>query len=105
MRASGAPGAPGVVQVRWTRSAVWQLTSIGAFIAESNPRAAKEIEARLREPVTLLARFPAMGRPGRLAGTRELVVSGTPYIIPYRVSGAYVDILAVFYAAQNRPLT
>jgi toxin ParE1/3/4 len=45
-----------------------------------------------------------MGRPGRVAGTRELVVSGTPYIIPYRVAGTYVDILAVFHAAQNRPL-
>jgi toxin ParE1/3/4 len=93
------------VQVRWARSAVRQLASIGAYIAESNPKAATETEARLREAVTLLARFPAMGRPGRLAGTRELVVSGTPYIIPYRVGGAYVDILAVFHAAQNRPLT
>jgi toxin ParE1/3/4 len=101
----GPSAAPGVVQVRWTRSAVRQLASIGAYIAESNPRAATEIEVRLREAVTLLARFPAMGRPGRLAGTRELVVSGTPYIIPYRVTGAHVDILAVFHAAQNRPLT
>ena len=101
----GPSGAPGVVQVRWTQSAVRQLTSIGAVIAESNPKAAKDIEARLREAVTLLARFPAMGRPGRLAGTRELVVSGTPYIIPYRVAGKHVDILAVFHAAQNRPLT
>jgi len=94
----------GVVQVRWTRSAVRQLASIGAYIAESNPRAAKAVEARLRDAVTGLARFPAMGRPGRVAGTRELVVSGTPYIIPYRVADTYVDILAVFHAAQNRPL-
>ena len=94
----------GVVQVRWTRSAVRQLASIGAYIAESNPRAAKAVEARLRDAVTGLARFPAMGRPGHVAGTRELVVSGTPYIIPYRVADTYVDILAVFHAAQNRPL-
>jgi toxin ParE1/3/4 len=101
----GPSVAPGVVQVRWTRSAVRQLASIGGYIAESNPKAATGIEARLREAVMLLARFPAMGRPGRLAGTRELVVSGTPYIIPYRVTGDFVDILTVFHATQNRPLT
>jgi addiction module RelE/StbE family toxin len=92
------------VRVRWTRSAVRQLAAIGAYIAESNPQAAWRVEVRLREAVARLAQFPAMGRPGRIAGTRELVVPGTPYIVPYRVSGGHVDILAVFHAAQNRPL-
>ena len=48
---------------------------------------------------------PALGHPGRLPGTRELVVSGTPYIVPYRVSGRpeRVEILRVFHAARRLP--
>ena len=97
-------GAAGAVRVRWTRLAVEQLAAIGAFIAENNPSAARQVEARLREAVTNLTRFPGMGRPGRVAGTRELIIAGTPYIIPYRVIGDDIDILAVFHAAQDRSL-
>lgn len=92
------------VRVRWTRPAVQQLAAIGSYIAERNPKVAERVEARLREAVELLSRFPAASRPGRFAGTRELVVSGTPYVIPYRVESGSVDILAIFHAAQNRPL-
>jgi len=46
---------------------------------------------------------PAMGRAGRVAGTRELVVAETPYIIPYRVRGDAVEILRVFHAAREWP--
>jgi len=92
------------VRVRWTRPAVQQLAAIGSYIAERDPKAAERVEARLREAVELLARFPAAGRPGRIAGTRELVVSGTPYVVPYRVESRGVEILAVFHAAQNQPL-
>jgi addiction module RelE/StbE family toxin len=93
------------VRVRWTRPAVRQLAAIGSYIAERDPKAAERIEARLREAVELVARFPAAGRPGRISGTRELVVPGTPYVVPYRVESGSVDILAIFHAAQNRPLT
>ncbi len=92
------------MRVRWTRPAVQQLADIGSYIAERDPKAAERVEVRLREAVQLLARFPAAGRPGRITGTRELVVSGTPYVIPYRVESGGVDILAVFHAAQKRPL-
>lgn len=44
-----------------------------------------------------------MGRAGRVAGTRELVVADTPYIIPYRVRGDAVEILRVFHAARKWP--
>ena len=92
------------MRVRLTRPAVRQLADIGNYIAERDPKAAERVEARLREAVELLARFPAAGRPGRIAGTRELVVSGTPYVIPYRVESGAVDILADFHAAQKRQL-
>jgi len=92
------------VRVRWTRPAVHQLAAIGEFIAERNPAAAKQIERRLRAAVTALARFPMMGHEGRLPGTRELTVPGTPYVIPYRFDGDCVDILAIFHGARQREL-
>ena len=92
------------MQVRWTKPAVDQLTAIGAFIAERNPIAAKQIERRLRAAVEALAQFPMMGHAGRVPGTRELNVPGTPYVIPYRLDGEWVDILAIFHGAQRRDL-
>lgn len=50
-----------------------------------------------------LSNFPSMGRPGRVSGARELVVSGTPYIIPYRVRDEEVEILRVFHGARKWP--
>ncbi|HET6521471.1 MAG TPA: type II toxin-antitoxin system RelE/ParE family toxin, partial [Geminicoccaceae bacterium] len=50
-----------------------------------------------------LAQHPESGRPGRVPGTRELVVSGTPYIVPYRVQGNTVQILRVLHGARKWP--
>jgi toxin ParE1/3/4 len=44
-----------------------------------------------------------MGRPGRVTGTRELVVDGTPYILPYRVRNRVVQILRVLHGARRWP--
>lgn len=92
------------MQVRWTAHAVEQLRSIGDYIAEHNPTAAATVVDRLRTAVDALSRFPQMGRDGRVPGTRELSVPGTPYIIPYRVEGGHIAILAVFHGAQARDL-
>jgi toxin ParE1/3/4 len=43
------------------------------------------------------------GRPGRWPGTRELIIPGTPYIVPYRVKGPVVEILRVFHGARRWP--
>ncbi len=47
--------------------------------------------------------LPAIGRPGRVPGTRELVVPRTPFIVPYRLIGNHIDILAVMHAARAWP--
>jgi len=44
---------------------------------------------------------PASGRPGRLRGTRELVVTGTPYIAAHRVVDDMVTILRVLHGARQ----
>ena len=44
-----------------------------------------------------------IGRPGRVADTRELIISGTPYIVPYRIKGEFVQIITVLHSAQRWP--
>ncbi len=56
---------------------------------------------RVMEAVGRLGETPGMGRPGRVPNTRELLVSGTPYLVPYRVKRAEVQILRVFHASRR----
>jgi len=71
--------------------------------AEDNPAAAGRFVQKILRAVDLPKQNPAMGRAGRVAGARELVVSETPYIIPYRVRGDAMEILRVFHAAGKWP--
>jgi toxin ParE1/3/4 len=87
------------VRVRWLRIALANLDAEAEYIAEDNPAAVQKIF----RAVDLLKKEPAMGRAGRVAGTRELVVAETPYIIPYRVRGDAVEILRVFHTAREWP--
>ena len=91
------------MRVRWLRTALRNLDEAAAYIARDDPAAADRMVRRLREAVERLAEHPAMGRPGRIAGTRELVVPGTPYVIPYRVRGDTVQALRVLHGAQRWP--
>lgn len=93
----------GPVGVRWTRRALRALDGIAAYIAQDSPAQARRIVARVEDAVGQLASHPSMGRSGRVAGTRELVVSRTPFIVPYRVRGESVEILTVLHAARRWP--
>jgi toxin ParE1/3/4 len=73
------------------------------YIAQDRPDAAMSMVKRIQAAVSKLAPQPALGRPGRVTGTRELVVAGTPYIIPYRVRENTVEILRVFHGARRWP--
>lgn len=64
---------------------------------------AAEFVLHLRDSAAMLADHPNMGRPGRIAGTRELVVTRFPYILPYRVRGSTVEVLRVFHTARKWP--
>jgi len=91
------------VRVRWLRPALRNLEEEAEYIARDDPLAAARVVERIVTRVERLAAHPALGRPGRVPGTRELVVAGTPYIIPYRVRGAEVEILRVFHGARKWP--
>lgn len=91
------------MQVKWLRLALADLEEAAGYIAQSDPDAAKRIVARIWQATQILAEQPGIGRPGRVRGTRELLVSGTPYIVPYRVVGDAVQILRVLHTSRKWP--
>lgn len=68
--------------VKWTRQAMKSLDEIAAHIALDNPKAAHEFLTTVFESVDQLARLPALGRPGRVAGTHELILPTIPTSSP-----------------------
>ena len=91
------------MRLRYTPRAIRHLNSIADFIAQHNPSAAVQIGARIRTAAALLERFPAIGREGALATTRELIVPGLPYIVVYRVAHDEIAIVGIYHGAQLRP--
>jgi toxin ParE1/3/4 len=90
-------------EIRWLQRALANLDAEAAFIARDQPAAAARVVDAIVRAVELLAQHPALGRPGRVEGTRELVVHDTPYLVPYRVRGHAVEILRVFPGARKWP--
>jgi len=89
--------------VVWTSPASAQLAGLHEYIAESNEPAADQQVAILLNATNNLSDFPEIGRPGRRRGTRELVVSGTPYIVAYRIRLTVIEILAAVHGARRWP--
>ena len=91
------------MQIKWLRTALRNLDAEAEYIARDNPAAADRVVQKIRATVNLLAEQPALGRPGRVPNTRELVISGTPYLVPYRVHGQVIEVLRVLHAARRWP--
>jgi toxin ParE1/3/4 len=91
-------------RIRWTRKAFQNLEMAVLYVAEKSPQAAGELAKRIYHSVNVLGAHPEIGRPGRCKGTRELVINGTPYIVPYRIHGQQVEILTVLHGAKKWPL-
>ena len=86
------------MKIKWVRLALDDLDEIGKFIARDNPAAASRVLKRIWDAAYMLADQPHAGRAGRVPGTRELAVAGTPFIIPYRVVEDTVQILRGLHA-------
>jgi len=91
------------VRLEWSAFAIEDRDAIFDYIEEDRPRAAVVVDDRIRTQVRQLLQFPETGRPGRIEGTRELVISRTPYIAAYRITGDTVRILRVLHGAQLWP--
>ncbi len=83
--------------------AVDQLENVFEYIADGNPGAAERIVHRIHEAIIRTARMPNAGRIGRVPGTREVAVSGTPYLVAYRIVEKSIHILAILHGAQEWP--
>jgi toxin ParE1/3/4 len=79
------------------------LRDIFLYIAADNPAAARSLLKRIRTCIAGLADAPHLGRPGRVPGTRERIIAGTPYIIPYQVRADQLQILRVYHGARQWP--
>ncbi len=90
-------------KLKWTRRASRRLESIFDYIAQDIPQVAAKASGRLYSITQYLVDYPAMGRVGRINGTRELPLPDMPYIIAYRVTETSVDVITIFHTSQRWP--
>lgn len=91
------------MRVRRLRTALRNFDEEATYIAADDPKAARAVVERVLNAVATLADHPGIGRPGRVPGTRELVVPGTRYIVPYRVRRQIIEVLRVFHTSRRLP--
>lgn len=89
-------------ELEWKASAVADLMALVDYITDDNPRAALALLDEIQDKVALLPVHPKCCRPGRVMGTRELVVRPN-YIVVYAETEAAVTGLRVLHAAQQWP--
>jgi toxin ParE1/3/4 len=91
------------VIVRWLPEAEADLLRQLEYVNEQNPQAAINLSDRIESATDILADHPRSGRLGRRRGTRELIVTRTPYVVIYRVEPSEVVVLRVLHGAQMWP--
>jgi toxin ParE1/3/4 len=90
--------------VVWSPAAIADLAQLRAYIAEDDPAAAQRVALHIAHNVeALLPANPQIGRPGRVPGTRELVIPKTPFIVPYRIVDGTIEVLRVYHGARRWP--
>lgn len=87
----------------WTPAASRDFEGVREYLELNHPTRAAGIAARILAATDTLDQFPRLGRPGRRAGSRELVIARTPYLVVYRIDGDIVFILKVLHGAQRWP--
>jgi len=89
------------LRIRWNPKAGKDLDNIETYISQDNTTAAIRTVIDIVFAVEQLKHFPALGKAGRVVGTRELVIAGKPYIVPYRVKENVIEILRVFHTSRK----
>ena len=89
--------------IRWLPQAHRNRLEQLDYIAQDNPLAAIGQDEEIERRVNMLLEHPKMGRPGRVAGTRELVVSSTPFVVIYRLLAQHIEVIRVLHSSQQWP--
>jgi len=87
----------------WSPRAIRHLTALRGYIARDSEQNSAAVAERLLRAIDVLKTQPGIGRPGRVVGTRELVIADIGLIVPYRVRDGRLDIIAVFHGRQRWP--
>ncbi len=91
------------MRVKWLARALANLTAEADYIAKESPANARAFVGHVLTSVEQLKDHPELGRAGRVAGTRELVITSYSYIVPYRIQADAVEILRVFHTSRKWP--
>jgi toxin ParE1/3/4 len=91
------------VKLIWSRFARSDRDRIFNYIEARSPNAAAAVDERIAIAARRLTAFPESGRPGRVTGTRELVVPRTPFVIVYSVTEDTAFVRRVLHGAQLWP--
>jgi toxin ParE1/3/4 len=92
------------MNILWSPEAIEDLNSLRAYIAQDNPSAARGVMLHITHSIEqLLPSTPHIGRPGRIPGTRELVIPKAPFIVPYRLHRNVIQIIRVYHGARRWP--
>lgn len=92
------------MRLTWRPRATQERSDAIDYIAEDNPSAALGQLDRIEEQTDMLLLQPKLGRVGRVKGTRELVISRTPFVVIYRLQGPqHIEILRVLHGSQEWP--
>ena len=91
------------VRIAWTRLAIADLNSVYEYLAAERSSVANHIVDRIEKAIHSISYHPEIGRHGRVEGTRELIVSGTPFIVPYRIKNNRIEVLAIIHGARRWP--
>ena len=88
--------------LNWRASARDDLASLICFIAQENPRAARDMKALIEASALPASEHPYMFKSGRLPGTREIVAHPN-YLVIYRVVADCIEVVNVVHARQEYP--
>jgi len=91
------------MNIRWSPQAAVDFAGIVEYIRTQNPSAAKRIARTIYDSVTSLKSFPQRGRPGKVEGTRELVLAPLPFIVVYRIKRKSLEVARVLHGSQRWP--
>ncbi|MFT7626022.1 MAG: toxin ParE1/3/4 [Myxococcota bacterium] len=90
--------------MRLTDLAQDDLESVERWVALDDAAAAIDQVLRVLDAITSLGAYPNLGRVGRVPGTREWAVGGTPDLVNYRVQTNVLWVLRVIHGARHWPL-